>query len=243
MTVAPTTSFNNWFMQEAYVERLLDNAAYTSAHPDDTLVLAGPARYATVARDRSTESALARMLPIGMMQNFTVGQTRPFTPVETIGSGRKCFLAGKAQAQASFGRLFANGRNILRVLYHQAREAGIQSRDVQEKFSADRDGSSMQYFNLDSDLFLIPIGLAIVFRDKAQDSLGAFYMELCHIMSWGTGISSGSPAIMENVNIIFDRVVPIQVGGGRVFSDTFDDVNDFNFNPLAGESTGFGISI
>ena len=33
-----------WRMQDNYVERIMDNAAYTAAHPDDTLVMAGPPR-------------------------------------------------------------------------------------------------------------------------------------------------------------------------------------------------------
>ena len=40
-----TTNPNNWRFQDNYVERLMDNAAFTSAHPDDTLVLAGPPRF------------------------------------------------------------------------------------------------------------------------------------------------------------------------------------------------------
>ena len=39
-----TTDLSNWKYQDNYVERIMDNAAYTAAHPDDTIVLVGPPR-------------------------------------------------------------------------------------------------------------------------------------------------------------------------------------------------------
>ena len=40
-----TKGIEGWNSQKNNVERLMDNASYTSAHPDDTLVLAGPPRF------------------------------------------------------------------------------------------------------------------------------------------------------------------------------------------------------
>ena len=48
MALGITKNLQSWRFQDHYVERVMDNAAYTSAHPDDTLVLAGPARLTSV---------------------------------------------------------------------------------------------------------------------------------------------------------------------------------------------------
>ena len=84
--MAKTTSLENWKYQDQYVERIMENAAYTSAHPDDTLVIAGPPRMKDIAANR--------MYPVGMMQAFQASTQKPMVPVQTIGSGRSFFLAG-----------------------------------------------------------------------------------------------------------------------------------------------------
>ena len=45
MSLGITKGVTSWRSQRNNVERHMDNAAYTSAHPDDTLVLAGPPRF------------------------------------------------------------------------------------------------------------------------------------------------------------------------------------------------------
>ena len=39
-TPSVVTTPNTWNFQQSHVERLMDHAALTSAHPDDTLILA-----------------------------------------------------------------------------------------------------------------------------------------------------------------------------------------------------------
>ena len=191
-----------WIFQDSYVERLLDNAAFTSAHPDDTLVLAGPARF-------GGPNFIANLLAIGMIQNFTVSQAKFVTPMMSIGSGRQFFTAGKAQTNWNVGRLFVNGRNLLRVLHTQAKQAGIDVSKFDDPAALSKDN---QYFvNLDSELFLIPFGLAILFRDKVHQKIGAFYIELCMINQWQIGFSSGQTFIAENVSGVADRILPLNV--------------------------------
>ena len=38
------TTVSDWKFQNSYIERLMDHSALTTAHPDDTLILAGPPR-------------------------------------------------------------------------------------------------------------------------------------------------------------------------------------------------------
>ena len=110
MALGVVKNFDTWKFQESYVERVMDNAAYTAAHPDDTLVMAGPAR-----KHGLREGGAASLLAIGMLQAVNFTQTKPTQPMMAIGSGRSFYVSGKAQTQWSMGRLFVNGRNLPQV--------------------------------------------------------------------------------------------------------------------------------
>lgn len=224
---------DEWRFQESYVERLLDNAAFTSAHPDDTLILAGPARLGSGADFASS------LLAIGVVQNFMATQNKMVTPMMSIGSGRQFFVSGKAQTSFNMARLFVNGRNLLRVLYTNAKQAGVDVSQFDDPAATEEDN---QFFvNLDSELFLIPFGLAILFKDKIHNSIGAFYMELCMLNSWSINFSAGQNFIMENVSGMADRVLPLNVdlGGAKPHPDKakFEGIiTDANGDPYGQES-------
>ena len=209
-----------WDAQNQYVERLMDNSAFTSAHPDDTLVLAGPARRGSL----NTGTNGGNLLAIGMMQNFNASQNKPTTPVMSIGSGRQSYVSGKAQTSWGMSRLFLNGRNLLRVLYTQAVQAGIDVSKFDDPASLTDNSkvASQFYLNLDSELFLIPFGIAVLFRDKTKANIGAFYMELCAINNWAIQFASGQNFIAENVSGLADRIVPLdfEVAGAKAHAIT-----------------------
>jgi hypothetical protein len=193
--------FDTWKFQESYVERVMDNAAYSSAHPDDTLVMAGPARSVAIQ-----QGGAASLLAIGMLQAVSFNQTKPTQPMMAIGSGRSFYVSGKAQTQWTMGRLFVNGRNLLRVLYHNAVAGGIDPAQFDDVAT---DDANPQYFiNLDSELYLVPFGLGSVFRDKSHDYVGGFYAELCAITSYATAWNAGQNLILENVSGLSDRLLP-----------------------------------
>ena len=196
-------NFDTWSFQNSYVERLMDNAAYTAAHPDDTLVLAGPAR-----RGAFINGGGESLLAIGMLQAAQFTQTKPTQPMMAIGSGRSFYVSGKAQTQWSFGRLFVNGRNLLRVLYHNARAGGIDPSLFDDPATATGSSNQQYYINLDSELFLVPFGLGAVFRDKTHGYCGGFYAELCMITSYAMGWNAGQNLILENVTGLSDRLLP-----------------------------------
>ena len=207
MALNKTTNISQWNPQGSCIERLMDNAAYTSAHPDDTLVLVGPARYSNVVAGDGNGSNLTA---VGMLQQMQISQQRAVQPAQAIGSGRNYFLAGKPSVQFSIGRLFAKGPNIHRALYKN-----IISNDDLVGFNPDEPAVSKTYtdgvFNLDSELFLVPFGLCLLFRDKSGGNLGNFYIESCMISSYSVGVASGQNVIMENVNGMADRVLPIDM--------------------------------
>jgi hypothetical protein len=194
----------------------MDHAALTSAHPDDTLILAGPSRY---SMSNPPTIFFEQLLPIGMVQSFNAMMQKPTQPMQAIGSGRNFYVSGKAQGSAQIARLFVNGRNLLRVLYTNAVQAGMDVKNFDD-IAATRtitnsanSGTAHQFFmNLDSELFLIPVGLACFFRDKVHNAIGAFYMELCMINSYNIAFNAGQNMILENVALVFDRALPINMG-------------------------------
>lgn len=221
MPLGITRNLVSWRFQDHYVERVMDNAAYTSAHPDDTLVLAGPARMHQASIDETNGKTFGSLLAIGMMQNLNISQVKSTTPVMAIGSGRSFFVSGKAQGNGSIARLFVNGRNLLRVLYHNAKSKDLPVNDMDDP--AARASSSKFYINLDSELYLIPFGLGSIFRTKSHQFVGGFYAELTMIQSYNISIQAGANMIAEQVSFMFDRLMPWEA----------DDLGEPNYIPKA----------
>lgn len=220
MTLRTTTNLGDWNYQNAHVERLMDDSAYTAAHPDDTLVLVGPPRFAG--------STAAQLNAVGMLQAFQVTQQRPTVPLQSIGSGRTFFVSGKSSVQFQIGRLFVKGKNLMRALYHNAQTAGVNFSKFSDpavtpaSWTAAADAAAAvgsvngsgandanYVANLDSELFLIPFGMQVEFRDKSSNSLGAFYIELAVINSFSVGVNAGQNMILENVTGLADRIMPV----------------------------------
>jgi hypothetical protein len=199
-----TRGLSTWKFQDHYVERVMDNAAYTAAHPDDTLVLAGPPRSPSYGSQSS--SVENQMLAIGHLQTVQFSQQKPTQPVMAIGSGRTFFVSGKAQGSATLARLFVNGRNLLRVLQHTARANNVPVEKFDDRAANRKE--AQYYINLDSELYLIPVGLGSLFRDKIHNAIGGFYAELCMITSYAIGFNAGQNMIMEQTSIVFDRLLP-----------------------------------
>jgi len=242
MPLGITKGIQFWKTQSQTVERFTDDAAYTSAHPDDTLVLAGPPRQLDVAQGGGATSGFGSLIAIGMIQGFQFNSQKPTQPMQAIGSGRTYFVSGKSQTTWRIGRLFCNGRNLLRVLYHNAVSMNLPVQDFDDRPV----GQSFQdtyYINLDSELYYIPFGIAAMFRDKAKDFLGAVYLELSMIQSYGVGFNAGQAMIMEDVNGMCDRVLPWRPTGisadPEVSRDTIDEVIGFiNGTGLPTDGTG-----
>tara|TARA_Y100000296_G_scaffold29376_1_gene34185 strand:+ start:245 stop:613 length:369 start_codon:yes stop_codon:yes gene_type:complete len=72
--------------------------------------------------------------------------------------------------------------------------------------------TTMYYLNLDSELYLVPIGLAVLFQDKIHETLGGFYAELVMITSYAVGFNAGQNMILEQTSLVFDRLTPFFEG-------------------------------
>lgn len=230
MPLGITKGVTTWDSQSHNVERHMDNAAYTSAHPDDTLVLAGPPRFDDVQQE--AVSGWASLLAIGMLQTFQVTSQKPTQPMAAIGSGRSFFVSGKSQTTWRIGRLFTNGRNLLRVLSHNCVAGDVPVEKFDDPPVPVPEGRNLTnfYINLDSELYYVPFGLGIMFKDKMHDVLGAFYAELCMINTYTLGFTAGQNMIMEDVGGMCDRLypfVPSMIVGEHVDRTTVDTVIGF----------------
>lgn len=67
------------------------------------------------------------------------------------------------------------------------------------------------YINLASELFNIPFGMCLLFKDARKRPYGAFYMEECMIEAHSMGVDSNNIVLAEGVNGQFDLLQPIQV--------------------------------
>jgi hypothetical protein len=240
MPLGITKGIGTWKSQQNNVERLMDNAAYTSAHPDNTLVLAGPPRFMDVGQEAT--AGFASLLAVGMMQTFQITSQKPTQPLQAIGSGRVYFVSGKSQTTWRIGRLFCNGRNLLRVCYHNAVAGGVSVQLLDDPpVASGANQFSPYYINLDSELYYVPFGLGVLFKDKAQDLIGAFYVELCMISTYTIGFTAGQNMIMEDVSGLCDRLYPFlpsQVAQAAVPRPTIDAVIGFSAADSAVLPTG-----
>jgi len=203
-----TTGIGNWNSDENYVQQAMESAMYASAHADDTLILVGPPRY---------NNNLGNMIATGVLQNLSISQGRQIVPHQAIGSARTFYQCSKASAQGNIGRLFVNGQNLLRALYTNLYDAqgnfsleGVGPDQIASLLPHAK-GNTNYVVNLDSRMFLIPFGMAIIFHDKLKNQIGGIYIELMVLPNWNTGITAGSPTLVEGTSFLADRVLPIHV--------------------------------
>ena len=224
------TGKTDWDTQgsvNSHVERLMDDAAYSSAHPDDTLVLSGPPRVPLTNGGVN----FSQLYAVGMVQNISVNQQKPFQPLMSVGSSRTFFVGGKAQGSAQVQRLFMNTENMARRFYHYHLEpegngAGVDPEVSDHPTNPSREKSINPNYmiNLDSEFFLLPFGLGIIFKNKGRGGIGGFYMELTVMPNFTVAVQSGQSMIMESCTLFFDRVIPLPVKGASAIFTEYEKV-------------------
>jgi hypothetical protein len=185
----------------------MDTAPYSSAHPDDILVVAGPPRLDSV--NLGATSGVGSLLAVGQLQQASLSAQIPVQMSKALGSTRKFFLKDTAMYQIMIARLVMNGRNLVRALYHSAVEAGIDVGDPAEIGTpASYSGRENQQFwvNFDSPIYRLPVGLGFLMRDRGGSHIGGIYCEVTHLQSWQLAFSSGQSAVVENCSFMCDTM-------------------------------------
>jgi hypothetical protein len=226
-------NFFNRNVQGGLLEGRFMNAAFT-------LIAAGPPRLAAAgitAEENDVELGNIAF-PIGVIQSFNLGQNTQVMRLFEIGSERSYFIRGRTMGQIGIGRIMYHGPSLLRVLYAYLKsEAGpvqfesLYDNSAQAQLNTSgAEGSKDQYelppgyenlwIDLASDVFSQPIGLLVMMRDSNADTVGAFYLEYCHITNHGMATDAGGTILTENAAILYERVLPIDVRAVALIKDS-----------------------
>lgn len=223
------STFSNWSPYTNFVQSGMVDGQYVNA--GFMLLAAGPPRIANIGGAASFAQALSGngqaanqiVLPIGVLQSFSMGHNRQFSRIFEIGSERSYFISGRTVGQLSLGRVYYHGSSLLRILYAYYRDdigptvipsmwpnagAAVQSNPHDVIIPP---GYENTYFNLASDLFAQPIGILMYIRDVNQDALGALYFESCYVPNHGLNTDSQGVLLQENVALQFERAVPVAI--------------------------------
>jgi hypothetical protein len=209
-----------------------------------TIIAAGPPRLANIggasalagalgastSAEQSNTGANQIVFPLGIVQNFSLSQTRNFQRIWEIGSERSYFIAGRNMGQIGLGRVYYHGPSLLRVLY--AYYADMLGDVVVWPLFPNVGSQSMAnphdvvippgykniYLNLASDLFAQPVGLLLLLRDVNLNTLGALYFEACYVPNHTWGVDSQGVIIQEQSGIQYERALPVNVPALSVIS-------------------------
>jgi len=222
-------TLSQWQPYDQYVQGGMVDGRFMSAA--FTLLAAGPPRLANVGGSAvaaalvgsgsSFEDQIA--YPIGLVQQWSLGQNMNLARFFELGSSRSYFIPGRTVGQLSLARVMYHGPSLLRVLYAYYSDvipdtvvdpifSNIGSATVDNQHDVMiPPGYENVYLNLASDLFSQPIGLMLIMKDSNESTLAAYYFESCYIPSHQIGTDAMGVVIQESVSVQYERVVPINV--------------------------------
>lgn len=234
---------------ERYVQQGMPDGAYASGA--FTLIAAGPPRLLEGPIGALAGEALT--YPIGLIQNFSLSHNRQFSRVFELGSERSYFISGRTVGQISLGRVLYHGPSILRALYSSFQDletpVTVNPFDAlataSSLYNADggynkhnvkvRPGFNNLYLNLASDMFSQPIGLLIKSFDSNEQTIGAVYAEGCVIPTHAIQTDSQGVLVQEQVQIQFERLVPVRTNMVDLVQTTLDQTLPSAFGNSIGE--------
>lgn len=175
--------------------------------------------------------------PIGSIMSFSTAQMRSNAPLFEVGAKRAYIVPGKVGYSCDLQGFTLYGPSLLRKLYalqpnpsfggSGGTEVGMNPVvdtvgygkwfPKQYKLNPgnglrDEDDKNKDfYIAIASELFNVPIGLGMIFRNSQSGGYGGFYMEECMIDTHGMGIQSSESVIIETVRITYSLLVPMNV--------------------------------
>lgn len=217
-------SFSDQNPYKNYVQRGLVDGRYVAGNFFS--MSAGPPRLSGLAG--MTISGTAGKLddlvyPIGIVQNFNLGQNKNFNRIFELGSDRSYFIPGRTVGQVGLSRIHYHGPSLLRLVYayYQDLLPGEIVKWLWPNLGATTmpnphdvivaPGYENVFLNLASDLFNQPVGLAFFLRDSNLQTMGAFYLEHCVIPTHTWATDAMGTIIQESVGIQYELLVPIKV--------------------------------
>jgi hypothetical protein len=187
--------------------------------PEATLIAAGPARL----EDLSGAALEKLVIPIAITDNVSVNQNKMLQQIFEVGSRRSYFVSGHTTGTVALARPMFNGPSLMRVLTGATQDTEGLDNDAGMDVISGGDPAGRQfndeteatfYINLQAEIFDRPTGLMVYMIDQRNVPYGAFYIEDCNINAHGFGVASQAMTVVENVSMMFDRVVPVAVTAG-----------------------------
>ena len=184
--------------------------------PEAVLIAAGPARLADLTGQSFTES----VVPIGVTDNVAVNQNKMLQQIFEIGSRRSYFVSGHTTGTVSISRPMFNGPSLLRMLTgatadHDGLDNDAGMSPVSGGDPADgtipSPGEATFYINLQAEIFDRPLGLMFYMIDQRNVPYGAMYVEDANIQAHAFNVAAQAMTIVENVSMMFDRILPVAV--------------------------------
>lgn len=231
-----STTLASWNFHTFHVQSDLKGGKFVSA--ESTLIAAGPPSITSITNQITgagitlNEQIDNQVLPIGVLENSGVQQSKQVQRIHEIGSSRAYFIPGRVFGSISFGRVFYHGPTLLRMLYayynepsgkygiDPATELGLTTKVLPADTPAlsVAPGYDSFWFNMFSDIFNQPTGILLYFRDMANRDVGSLYIEYLYLQGHQLSISSGSVLLMEGTSGQFDRIVPAKMQLKRALS-------------------------
>lgn len=212
--MAQRTTIPNWQPLQRHVQNdIPDSSQFVDSKT--VLIAAGPPKIS------STTGFLRNVaLPIGVMENISVQQSKTVQRIFEIGSLLSYFVPGRMIGQVSFGRSLYNGASLLKALYNSHTDdvagnfrafVGATGRALNIKSPP---GVGDFFGNLGSDLFNHPFGLLLAIIDNNLDPYGGIYLQDCHIQGHQFSVNSQSTVLVEGASAQFDIAIPVNIAAG-----------------------------
>jgi hypothetical protein len=189
-------ALQNWNFLEKRLAHRIGETGGEFVTSESVLLLVTPiAQYVPEALDRAKTVALT--------QDIGLSQARQSIQVFEVGSNLKYTIAsGRTQAQMNISRVLFDGENLLKALSPSVAASYVDR---------DHPGYGKFLSNLSSSLFMRPVGVALIFRDLQNHNVGGIFLEETFIQAHQMQISANSPFLGENVQLIFNAILPMRV--------------------------------
>lgn len=206
------STISEWGKQykEQNIEMIHEGGAFDLVSPDDSIIVAGPSRLSGATNKG--------FYVIGVCQNVQISENSQIQPMKAIGSRRHLFSKTNNPVQISMGRAMFFGNNLARALYMPNEDPYSETYKQNNKYAQGYSYDKSSFLtNLEEDLFRVPFGLGVIYHTAATAqenaatgsmAVAAEYAESCLIQSRNVSIQSQQAIVMEQVQLIADRMVP-----------------------------------
>ena len=79
------------------------------------------------------------------------------------------------------------------------------------------------FLNLASDLFSQPMGLFLVFKDNAKNTVASVYLDQCYVPQHSIAVDAQGLIVQESVGIQYERMQPVKMTQIKLLSGLMTD--------------------